>query len=90
MNLGGKTAKLASMGKNFENSGDEGLREDSGPMPTTVPNFLVKTYEIVNVSRLTRQRCAKRWCTLASSAAAAASSTQKNSVNDSHSIRVLI
>ena len=24
--------------------------EDSGEMPTTVPNFLVKTYEIVNVS----------------------------------------
>lgn len=26
--------------------------EDSEPMPTTVPNFLVKTYEIVNVSCL--------------------------------------
>ena len=24
--------------------------DDSGEMPTTVPNFLVKTYEIVNVS----------------------------------------
>ena len=29
---------------------DAMLKEDSSPMPSSVPNFLVKTYEIVNVS----------------------------------------
>ena len=28
----------------------ERVKEDSGEMPASVPNFLVKTYEIVNVS----------------------------------------
>ena len=29
---------------------DVGLQDDSSPMPSSVPNFLSKTYEIVNVS----------------------------------------
>ena len=30
---------------------DVGLQDDSSPMSSSVPNFLSKTYEIVNVSK---------------------------------------
>lgn len=34
----------------LDDSFDRVIKDDSGDMPTSVPNFLVKTYEIVNVS----------------------------------------
>ena len=41
---------ILSMNKDVDVTEDEGFRDDISPMPSSVPNFLSKTYEIVNVS----------------------------------------
>lgn len=48
----GKTMRKSENGPAvmLDDSFDRVIKDDSGDMPTSVPNFLVKTYEIVNVS----------------------------------------
>ena len=49
-----KDFNILSMAKDIDVTEEDGFRDEASPMPSSVPNFLSKTYEIVNVSSNTK------------------------------------